>query len=59
MNEEVIEQWHNQQKTGRKGASNYYSDTAIATMGTIFYGVSFTRATSRGVFRIAVHAHGN
>ena len=43
VNEEVIEQWRNQQKTGRKGASNYYSDTAMpsatrsgnATMGTI------------------------
>lgn len=35
VNEETIEQWCNQQKTGRKGASNYYSDTAIATMGTI------------------------
>ncbi|MBD2429770.1 transposase [Fischerella muscicola] len=31
VNEEVIEQWRNQQKTGRKGASNYYSDVAIAT----------------------------
>ncbi|MBD2505589.1 transposase [Anabaena azotica] len=29
VNEEVIEQWRNQQKTGRKGASNYYSDTAL------------------------------
>ncbi|YAF99059.1 MAG: IS5 family transposase (plasmid) [Nodularia sp. CChRGM 3473] len=35
LDEEVIEQWRNQQKTGKKGASNYYSDTAIATMGTI------------------------
>jgi len=35
LDEDVIEQWHNQQKTGKKGASNYYSDTAIATMGTI------------------------
>ncbi|WP_445627651.1 IS5 family transposase [Nostoc sp. DSM 114167] len=43
VNEEVIEQWRNQQKTGRKGASNYYSDVAMpsatrsgnATMGTI------------------------
>lgn len=35
VNEEVIEQWRNQQKTGRKGASIYYSDVAIATMGTI------------------------
>jgi heme-degrading monooxygenase HmoA len=33
--EERIEQWRNEQKTGRKGASNYYSDVAIATMGTI------------------------
>ena len=35
VNEAVIQQWHNEQKTGRKGASNYYSDVAIATMGTI------------------------
>ncbi|MBD6615026.1 IS5 family transposase [Komarekiella sp. 'clone 1'] len=35
VNEEVIEQWHNEQKTGNKGASNYYTDVAIATMGTI------------------------
>jgi hypothetical protein len=68
VNEEVIEQWHNQQKTGKKGASNYYSDTAMSDdkpltrlrhNGNNSIGVSFTRATSRGVFRIAVHAHGN
>lgn len=35
VNEEIIEQWRNEHKTGRKGASNYYSDLAIATMGTI------------------------
>lgn len=35
VSEEVVEQWRNQQKTGRKGASNYYSEVAIATMGTI------------------------
>lgn len=35
VSEEMIEQWRNEQKTGRKGASNYYSDVAIATMGTI------------------------
>ncbi|BBD63882.1 transposase [Nostoc commune NIES-4072] len=35
VNEEVIEQWRNEKKTGRKGASNYYSDVAIATMGTV------------------------
>lgn len=35
VNEEVIEQWLHEQKTGRKGASNYYSEVAIATMGTI------------------------
>jgi hypothetical protein len=39
----VVEQWRNENKTGRKGASNYYSDVAMpsatrsgnATMGTI------------------------
>jgi hypothetical protein len=35
VGEEVVEQWRNEQKTGRKGASNYYSDVAIAMMGTI------------------------
>ena len=35
VNEAVIGQWLGEQKTGRKGASNYYSDVAIATMGTI------------------------
>lgn len=35
VDEGVIQQWRNQQKTGRRGASNYYSDVAIATMGTV------------------------
>lgn len=35
VSEEVIEQWRNEQKTGRRGASNYYSEVAITTMGTI------------------------
>lgn len=35
VDEAVIKQWHNEQKTGRRGASNYYSETAIATMGTV------------------------
>jgi hypothetical protein len=30
VNEETIEQWRNQKKTGRKGASNYYSDVAMS-----------------------------
>ncbi|MBH8577433.1 transposase [Nostocaceae cyanobacterium CENA369] len=30
LDEDVIEQWRNQQKTGKKGASNYYSDTAMS-----------------------------
>ncbi|MGF1934432.1 MAG: transposase [Nostoc sp. ChiQUE02] len=29
VNEEVVEQWRNENKTGRKGASNYYSGVAI------------------------------
>lgn len=32
VSEEVIEQWRNEQKTGRRGASNYYSEVAITTM---------------------------
>lgn len=35
VSEEVVAQWRNEQKTGRKGASNYYSDLAIVTMGTL------------------------
>ena len=35
LNDEVIEQWVNQQKTGRRGASNTYSNTAIEFMVTI------------------------
>ncbi len=35
MSEDVIEDWKNQEKTGRRGASKTYTDTAIATMATI------------------------
>jgi hypothetical protein len=35
INEAVIEQWLNQEKTGRKGASNTYSDLAIELMATL------------------------
>jgi hypothetical protein len=35
VSEAVIEQWHNDQKTGKRGASYHYSDLAIATMGTL------------------------
>lgn len=35
LNDEVIKQWVNQQKTGRRGASNTYSDAAIEFMVTI------------------------
>jgi len=35
LSEEVIEQWLNQEKTGRKGASNKYSDLAIELMATL------------------------
>ncbi len=39
LSEEVIEQWLNQDKTGRQGASKTYSNVAIelmATLGTLF-----------------------
>ena len=35
LSEEVIGQWRSEQKTGRRGASNYYSEVAIATMATV------------------------
>ena len=35
VEEEVIEQWLNREKTGRKGASNIYSDLAIQLMATM------------------------
>lgn len=35
IDEDVIANWVNQQKTGRRGASNYYSDGAIALMATL------------------------
>lgn len=35
LSEEVIEQWLNHEKTGRKGASNTYSDLAIQLMATL------------------------
>ncbi len=35
VDEEVLEGWLNQQKTGKRGASKTYSDLAIATMSTI------------------------
>lgn len=35
MDETVIARWINQQKTGRRGASNHYSDGAIALMATV------------------------
>lgn len=35
IDEEVIEQWQNQEKTGKRGASNYYNDIAIETVVTV------------------------
>lgn len=35
VSEDVIEQWNNPEKTGKRGASNEYSDLAIATMATV------------------------
>lgn len=35
LSQEVIEQWLNQNKTGRRGASNTYSDVAIELMATL------------------------
>lgn len=35
VEEEVLQGWHNQEKSGKRGADRTYSDLAIATMGTI------------------------
>lgn len=35
VSEDVIEQWNTAEKTGKRGASNEYSDLAIATMATV------------------------
>ncbi|NEN93534.1 MAG: hypothetical protein F6K48_33530 [Okeania sp. SIO3H1] len=35
LSNEVIEQWVNQQRTGRRGASNTYGDVAIELMVTV------------------------
>lgn len=35
IDREVIDEWENKEKTGRRGASNKYSDLAIKTMLTI------------------------
>ena len=35
IDDEVIAGWLNDQKSGKRGASNFYSDLAIATMGTL------------------------
>ncbi len=35
IDREVIDEWENKEKTGRRGASNKYSDLAIETMLTI------------------------
>ena len=35
IDDEVIAGWLNDQKSGKRGASNFYSDVAIATMGTV------------------------
>lgn len=35
LDEAVIDRWMNESKTGRRGASNHYSDGAIALMATV------------------------
>lgn len=35
IGEDVLENWLNKEKTGRRGASNTYTDVAIASCGTI------------------------
>lgn len=58
VSEEVVEQWRNERKTGRKGASNYYSDVAIATMGTIQLVFPEAWTASRRTFGVSVYLNG-
>jgi hypothetical protein len=67
VNEEVIEQWCNEQRTGRKGASNYYSDMTMPDgnpkreryNGHNSISVSFSRAANGRVFRVPVYFNGS
>ena len=59
VSEEVIEQWLNEKKTGRKGASNYYSDVAIATMGTVQSVFNLAGRQTLMISRITVYLDGN
>ena len=52
LSEEVIGQWRLEQKTGRRGASNYYSEVAIAT-------VSLGRTADGRLCGVAVHIDGS
>ncbi|MGF1936327.1 MAG: hypothetical protein RM347_018390 [Nostoc sp. ChiQUE02] len=49
MNEEIIEQWRNQQKTGRKGASNYFRQH-VAVYADVLSGVTFSLHEPQAVF---------
>ena len=35
LHAEMIDQWHNRVASGKRGASNHYSDLAIATVSTV------------------------
>ncbi|NES67082.1 MAG: hypothetical protein F6K24_18425, partial [Okeania sp. SIO2D1] len=49
----MIEQWVNQQKTGRRGASNIYSDVAIKLMVILSSLFGLAYGTNRRVVVIA------
>jgi len=59
LSEEVIGQWRLEQKTGRRGASNYYSDVAIATMATVQSVFHLAIAADGRLCGVAVHIDGN
>lgn len=59
VSEEVVEQWRNEKKTGRKGASNYYSDVAIATMGTIQSVFHLPGRQAEGFEEVTIYCHGS
>lgn len=59
LSEEVIGQWRAEQKTGKRGASNYYSEVAIATMATVQSLFHLAIAADGRLCGVTVHTDGN
>lgn len=54
VSEDVLANWLASEKTGRRGASNTYSDVAIATMATVQSLLHLARRHSVRLFAVIV-----